>query len=71
MRNLVGDYAAWNYFQTIDRPENRRFVERFRARYGQQRAISDPMEATYFGVPLRPKPSRNAEMMTFCGFARP
>ena len=52
MRHLVGDYAAWNYFQTIDRPENRRFIERFQARYGKQRVISDTMEAAYFGVRL-------------------
>jgi urea transport system substrate-binding protein len=51
-RNLVGDYAAWNYFQTIDRPENQEFVRRFRVHYGQQRVVSDPMEAAYFGVHL-------------------
>ncbi len=51
-KNLVGDYSAWNYFQTIDRPENREFVTRFLAAYGTQRVISDPMEAAYFGVHL-------------------
>ncbi len=51
-KNLVGDYAAWNYFQTIDRLENQEFVKRFQARYGKQRVISDPMEAAYFGVHL-------------------
>jgi urea transport system substrate-binding protein len=51
-RNLIGDYAAWNYFQTIDRPENHQFVARFQARYGKQRVVSDPMEAAYFGVRL-------------------
>jgi urea transport system substrate-binding protein len=51
-KDLVGDYAAWNYFQTIDRPENQQFVRRFQTRYGGQRVISDPMEAAYFGVHL-------------------
>ncbi len=51
-RNLVGDYAAWSYFQTVDRPENHRFVERFQRRYGKQSVISDPMEAAYIGVHL-------------------
>jgi urea transport system substrate-binding protein len=51
-KNLVGDYAAWNYFQTLDRVQNQQFVQRFSARYGAQRVISDPMEAAYFGVHL-------------------
>jgi len=46
-RNLIGDYAAWNYFQSIDRPQNRAFVKRFQARYGAQRVLSDPMEAAF------------------------
>lgn len=51
-REVVGDYAAWNYFQSLDRPENHSFVNRFRTRYGRQRAIADPMEAGYLGVNL-------------------
>jgi urea transport system substrate-binding protein len=50
--DMVGDYAAWNYFQSLPGPENERFVAAFRARYGQERVISDPMEAAYFGVYL-------------------
>jgi urea transport system substrate-binding protein len=48
----VGDYAAWNYFQSIDRPENKAFLQRFRSRYGSWRVVSDPMEAAYLGVHL-------------------
>jgi urea transport system substrate-binding protein len=51
-REIVGDYAAWNYFQSLDRPQNKRFVSRFRMRYGPQRVLSDPMEAAYLGVHL-------------------
>jgi urea transport system substrate-binding protein len=52
LRNLdiPGDYAAWNYFQSIERQENQRFVQSFRNRYGPQRVTSDPMEAAYLGV---------------------
>lgn len=50
--HMAGDYAAWNYFQSIDSPENKQFIERFRAKYGPQRVISDPMEAAWFGVRL-------------------
>lgn len=50
--NVVGDYAAWSYFQSLETPENQAFVSRFHARYGNNRVISDPMEAAYFGVYL-------------------
>ncbi len=49
---LVGDYAAWNYFESVDRPQNRAFEARFHALYGAQRSINDPMEAAYDGVYL-------------------
>jgi urea transport system substrate-binding protein len=48
----TGDYAAWNYFQSVDRAPNRAFVSRFRARYGPERVLADPMEAGYLGVHL-------------------
>jgi urea transport system substrate-binding protein len=48
----VGDYGAWNYFQSIERPENKAFLERFRSRYGSWRVVADPMEAAYVGVHL-------------------
>ena len=50
--DVAGDYGAFNYFQTLDRPENHAFVASFRNRYGNQRVTSDPMEAIYFGVYL-------------------
>ncbi len=49
---MVGDYAAWNYFQSIDNQTNATFVENFKKRYGSDRVINDPMEAAYFGVYL-------------------
>jgi urea transport system substrate-binding protein len=49
-KDLVGDYAAWNYFQSIDRPQNHDFVRRFQARFGAERITTDPMEAAYSGV---------------------
>jgi urea transport system substrate-binding protein len=54
LRNLdiAGTYAAWNYFQSIARTENLRFVAAIRARYGPLRVTSDPMEAAYIGVHL-------------------
>lgn len=49
---LEGHYAAWNYYQTTDTPENKTFVEAYKAKYGQDRVTSDPIEAGYFGVYL-------------------
>lgn len=52
LSTLEGHYAAWNYFQTVERPENRSFVRAFQARFGRGRVVSDPMEAAYVGVKL-------------------
>jgi urea transport system substrate-binding protein len=49
---MVGDYAAWNYFQAIRRPENQEFVRRFQAKYGPERVTSDVIEAAYNSVYL-------------------
>ncbi|MDB9495579.1 urea ABC transporter substrate-binding protein [Spirulina major CS-329] len=49
---LVGHYAAWNYFQTVDTPENEKWVADFKAEYGDDRVTNDPMEAAYIMVYL-------------------
>lgn len=58
---MAGDYAAWNYFETIKSPENTAFVESFRTEYGSDRAISDPMEAAYIAVHLWAQAVADAE----------
>lgn len=50
--DMVGNYSAWNYFQSIDRPENREFVEAFQARYGRDRVTNDVAAAAYNSVRL-------------------
>ena len=50
--DIVGNYASWNYFQSIDRPENLKFVTAFKARFGAERSISAVMEAAYNSVKL-------------------
>jgi urea transport system substrate-binding protein len=54
---LVGHLAAWNYFMSIDTPENKAFVEKWKAYVkkanltgGDKRVTNDPMEATYIGI---------------------
>jgi urea transport system substrate-binding protein len=54
---LVGHLAAWNYFQSVDTPQNKKFVANFKAYCkknnlpdGDNRVTDDPIEAAYFGV---------------------
>ena len=49
---LEGHYAAWNYFQTVESPENEKWVADFKAKYGDDRVTNDPMEAAYIMVYL-------------------
>ena len=51
-RFTTGHYCGWNYFQSIDTPENRRFVRAFKRRYGSEQVTDDPIEAAYFQVHL-------------------
>lgn len=57
----VGHYAAWNYFQSVETPENTRFVQRYKARFGNDKVTSDPMEAGYVGVKLWAQAVASAE----------
>jgi urea transport system substrate-binding protein len=50
--SCVGDYAVWNYFQTLGGVRNQEFVKAFQKKYGSNRVVSDPMEAAYCGVKL-------------------
>jgi urea transport system substrate-binding protein len=47
---LIGDMAAWNYFQSIKSPENETFIKMWADFNGQRDKITnDPMEATFIG----------------------
>jgi urea transport system substrate-binding protein len=61
LRDMVGDYAAWDYFQSIDRPENKEFVQRFKASTSADRVTSDVIEAAYNSVYLWAQAVREAE----------
>ena len=47
--NLVGFYSAMKYFQSLDNPNNRKFVEAFKAKYGEKSVIGDVTQAAYEG----------------------
>jgi urea transport system substrate-binding protein len=47
---LVGHLAAWNYFMSVDAPENTAFIEKWHAFIKDpKRVTNDPMEAHYIG----------------------
>ncbi|MGB0909825.1 MAG: urea ABC transporter substrate-binding protein [Nitrospirales bacterium] len=60
-QSMVGDYAAWNYFQSIESPRNHNFVTHFQGKFGNHRVTDDPMEAAYFGVHLWAQAVRDAK----------
>lgn len=51
-QQMVGDYCAWNYFQSVGTETNEAFVARFQRIFGRSRVTDDPMEAGYVGVHL-------------------
>ncbi|KYO51869.1 urea ABC transporter substrate-binding protein [Tistrella mobilis] len=50
---LVGHLAAWNYFMSVDTPENAEFIKKWHAFIkDDKRVVNDPMEATYIGFKM-------------------
>ncbi|HEX8235347.1 MAG TPA: urea ABC transporter substrate-binding protein [Abditibacteriaceae bacterium] len=49
---LAGHWAVWNYFQTTNTPENKKWVADFKKANPKTPVTDDPMEAGYFGVYL-------------------
>jgi urea transport system substrate-binding protein len=52
VQNITDQLTAWNYYQTIDTPVNKKFVEAYKKAYGANKPTSDPMEAAYVSVYL-------------------
>lgn len=47
--NLAGFYSAMKYFQSQDNPENKKFVEAFKKKWGPNSVIGDVTQAAYLG----------------------
>jgi urea transport system substrate-binding protein len=45
--SIAGHYACSGYFQCLDSPENKAFINRFQARYGRERVVSDAVAGAY------------------------
>jgi urea transport system substrate-binding protein len=48
--DVTGQYAAWSYFQSVNRPENLAFIRRVRAKLGRDRVVSDCFQIAYQSV---------------------
>jgi hypothetical protein len=62
---LVGHLAAWNYYQSVDTPQNKKFVADFKAYCkknnlpdGDKRVTDDPIEAAISACISGSKPSK-------------
>ncbi len=51
-KDVTGQFAAWNYFESVKSPANEKFIKAFQAKYGAKRPTSDPMEAAYTSLYL-------------------
>lgn len=49
---VAGSYAGWNYFQTVQSPENAKFVAAYKGKYGADAVVTDPMVHGYIDVYL-------------------
>ncbi len=59
---LVGNLAAWNYFMSVDTPENKAFIKRWQAfTKNAKRVTNDPMEAHYIGFRMWVKAVEKAQ----------
>jgi urea transport system substrate-binding protein len=50
-KDVTGQFAAWNYFQSVKSPANDTFIKAFQAKH-PGRPTSDPMEAAYTSLHL-------------------
>ncbi len=59
---LEGHLAAWNYFMSVDTPENKAFIQRWQAfTKNPKRVSNDPMEAHYIGFNMWVKAVEKAQ----------
>ena len=47
--NMVGFYSAMKYFESLDNPNNKKFVAAFKAKYGANAVMGDVTQAAYEG----------------------
>lgn len=58
---VAGSYAAWNYFESLNNPLNKKFVAAYRAKFGANAAVDDPMVHGYIDVLIWAAAAREAK----------
>jgi len=48
----IGHFSCFNYFQSLNTPENHQFVEAFKRHYGEERVTNDAMATAYTQIHL-------------------
>lgn len=59
-----GHISSAAYFQTVDTPENKKFVDAYQAKYGKTEPITQVMEASYFSTLLLAEALKKATDLT-------
>lgn len=52
VENCEGTYSVMGYYQSLDNPTNKKFIQAFKSKFGQGRSIGNCMEAGYNSVYL-------------------
>ena len=47
--NIAGHYSSFKYFQSLNNPNNQKFVNAFKSKYGQKSVVGDVTQAAYLG----------------------
>ena len=52
VESCTGDFVGWNYLPSIESEQNKAFLEKVKAKLGNDTIVNDSMEAGYYGVYL-------------------
>lgn len=62
--SAIGCYASFDYFNSIDTPENRKFIEDYTKLYGADTTVTNLAEGAYHGVYMLAKAIENAKSLS-------
>ncbi len=61
VESCTGDFVGWNYLPSIESEQNKAFLEKVKAKLGNDTIVNDSMEAGYYGVYLWAQAVREAK----------
>lgn len=62
--SAVGCYASFDYFNSIETPENKAFIEKYTSLYGSNTTVTNLAEGAYHGVYMLAKAIENAKSLS-------